>query len=235
MTVFIRSCPACQSPDTEDYGQPIPHTDDSADCARCRTCGHSWSLDPGANGSCTSCGGSGRLGNQSPHDPRCPCHEDMPQPTPLSLAVRADANLTAQVTTLESQLGRCDSKASLLLALTGALLAGLATSAPSLQPPTVATLIGVPGIAAVLAATFLLLLAVRPCTRGDDRASWPHWARLPADQIRIQLAEDRRAQQIGVLSQLAATKYRRIRIAVDCIISGLGLLTLAAITGAAGA
>ncbi|MEU9485914.1 hypothetical protein AB0D83_20000 [Streptomyces decoyicus] len=68
-----RFCPACQVADVEDFGLPIPHTDDSADCARCRRCGHSWAIDPGADGSCMCCGGNGHLGSQALSDPRCPC------------------------------------------------------------------------------------------------------------------------------------------------------------------
>ncbi|MGW3148839.1 hypothetical protein ACWDG1_30020 [Streptomyces sp. NPDC001177] len=34
------------------------------------------------------------------------------------------------------------------------------------------------------AAAVLLLLVVRPRLRGDDRASFPHWARLDEDEIR---------------------------------------------------
>lgn len=71
-----RFCPACRVADVEDFGQPIPGTDDSADCARCRRCGHSWAIDPGADGSCMCCGGSGSLGSQGYSDPRCPCGDN---------------------------------------------------------------------------------------------------------------------------------------------------------------
>ncbi|MEU9044543.1 MULTISPECIES: hypothetical protein [unclassified Kitasatospora] len=58
------TCPHCGSVDVEEFGEPIPTThDDYADCARCRTCGQEWGLDPGADASCTQCGGSGRPGN----------------------------------------------------------------------------------------------------------------------------------------------------------------------------
>ncbi|MGA5824118.1 hypothetical protein ACPC54_40510 [Kitasatospora sp. NPDC094028] len=53
------TCPRCGSVDVEEYGEPIPNTDDFADCARCNGCGDSWGLDPGADASCTRCGGSG--------------------------------------------------------------------------------------------------------------------------------------------------------------------------------
>ncbi|MEU3573075.1 hypothetical protein AB0E96_32320 [Kitasatospora sp. NPDC036755] len=56
---YTITCPRCGSTDVEEYGEPIPNTDDSADRARCNTCGDSWALDPGADASCTRCGGSG--------------------------------------------------------------------------------------------------------------------------------------------------------------------------------
>ncbi|MEU6332035.1 hypothetical protein ABZ851_32985 [Streptomyces sp. NPDC047049] len=68
-----RFCPSCQIADVEDYDLPIPHTDDSAPCARCRRCGHNWALDPAADGCCVACGGSGNLGRQGLDDPPCPC------------------------------------------------------------------------------------------------------------------------------------------------------------------
>ncbi|WJY43214.1 hypothetical protein QT196_38805 (plasmid) [Streptomyces sp. P9-2B-2] len=71
-----RFCPSCQIADVEDYDLPIPHTDDSAPCARCRRCGHNWALDPAADGCCVACGGSGNLGRQGLDDPPCPCCED---------------------------------------------------------------------------------------------------------------------------------------------------------------
>jgi hypothetical protein len=70
---IVITCPLCQAPGAEEFGLPIPGTDDAADCARCNTCGHSWSLDPAADGSCTHCGGSGHTGSGTIHDPKCTC------------------------------------------------------------------------------------------------------------------------------------------------------------------
>ncbi|MFD8706859.1 hypothetical protein ACFV1W_30365 [Kitasatospora sp. NPDC059648] len=84
---YTITCPYCSSTDVEEYGEPIPTThDDYADCARCRACGREWGLDPAADASCTSCGGSGRPGN-GPHfrrdeqgvrmlTPACSCSEE---------------------------------------------------------------------------------------------------------------------------------------------------------------
>ncbi|MFL4496525.1 hypothetical protein ACJ6WD_35585 [Streptomyces sp. VTCC 41912] len=64
-------CPACGVADVEELDVPIPHTDDTTPVARCRRCGHSWGLDPGAGRGCLACGGSGNLRNQRVTDPRC--------------------------------------------------------------------------------------------------------------------------------------------------------------------
>lgn len=71
--VVVITCPRCRSTRTEEYGVPIPTTsDDYADCARCLDCEHSWPLDPGADGGCATCGGSGDIGGD-PRGGRCPC------------------------------------------------------------------------------------------------------------------------------------------------------------------
>jgi Protein of unknown function (DUF3307) len=74
---IVITCPLCKTPGAQEFWQPIPHTDDSADCARCvnPACGIAWGLDPGADGSCTECGGSGHTGRGTIYDPRCSCGE----------------------------------------------------------------------------------------------------------------------------------------------------------------
>lgn len=69
----VITCPLCKTPGAEEFGLPIPGTDDVADCARCMACGHSWGFDPGADGVCTECGGSGHTGRGTYKDPVCPC------------------------------------------------------------------------------------------------------------------------------------------------------------------
>ncbi|GAA1377169.1 hypothetical protein ACFPK5_00420 [Streptomyces beijiangensis] len=71
----VITCPLCKTPGAEEFGLPIPNTDDSADCARCIACGNTWGLDPGANAACTECGGSGNTGRGTIYDPRCTCQE----------------------------------------------------------------------------------------------------------------------------------------------------------------
>ncbi|MGW2524379.1 Pycsar system effector family protein [Streptomyces sp. NPDC001617] len=75
----------------------------------------------------------------------------------------------------------------------------------------------------------LLLLVVRPRLRGDDRASFPHWAGLDDDAILACMHGDTRAARIRVLSQIAVAKYRQLRRAVDLSLAALALLLLAAV------
>ncbi|SFF97673.1 Pycsar system effector family protein [Streptomyces mirabilis] len=94
-----------------------------------------------------------------------------------------DKNLDTACASVVSEVGRTDGKASLLLAFDGAVLAGLA-SVPDKDLPPAAKAFGTLAVLALGAAAVLLPLVVRPRLRGDDRASFPHWARLDEDEIR---------------------------------------------------
>ncbi|MBU3865548.1 hypothetical protein KN815_16120 [Streptomyces sp. 4503] len=72
---IVITCPLCKTPGAEEFGLPIPGTDDAVDCARCTACGHRWGLDPGASAACAECGGSGHTGRGTLYDPLCTCHE----------------------------------------------------------------------------------------------------------------------------------------------------------------
>ncbi|WP_327359864.1 Pycsar system effector family protein [Streptomyces sp. NBC_01304] len=135
------------------------------------------------------------------------------------------AQIDTAIATLRGELGRSDSKASLLLALTGASLAGLVSVAAGADLPAAAVATGSIGAAALLAATVILLLAVRPNLSGPG---WPRWPETPDEQLRTQLAAGTQLAEAKVLSAIGARKFRRIRWAVDCILSGLGFLALAA-------
>ncbi|MFB7115453.1 Pycsar system effector family protein [Streptomyces sp. NPDC056190] len=73
----------------------------------------------------------------------------------------------------------------------------------------------------------LLLLVVRPRLRGDDRASFPYWARLDEDEIRACMDGDTRDARIRVLSALAMRKFSHLRRTVDRTLAALALLALA--------
>ncbi|MCX4616495.1 DUF5706 domain-containing protein [Streptomyces mirabilis] len=123
---------------------------------------------------------------------------------------------------------RTDGKASLLLAFNGAVLAGLA-SVVDRRLPIVTQACGAAAVLALAAAAVLLLLVVRPRLRGDDRASFPYWARLDDTAIRACMQGDTRAARIRVLSRIAVSNFRQLRRAVDLSLAALVLLLLAAL------
>ncbi len=122
---------------------------------------------------------------------------------------------------------RTDSKASLLLAFNGAVLAGLASVADK-DLPAAAKVTGALAVLALGVAAVLLLLVDRPRLRTDDQASFPYWAQLDEDGIRSCMEGDDRATRIRVLSTLAVRKYFHLRRAVDLSLAALALLALAA-------
>ncbi|AVH61836.1 MULTISPECIES: Pycsar system effector family protein [Streptomyces] len=138
-----------------------------------------------------------------------------------------DKNLDTAFASVASEIGRTDGKASLLLAFNGAVLAGLASVADKDLPP-VTKVFGALAVLALGTAAVLLLLVVRPRLRGDDRASFPHWARLDEDEIRSCMDGDTRAARIRVLSTLAVRKFTHLRRAVDLSLVALTLLLAAA-------
>jgi hypothetical protein len=138
-----------------------------------------------------------------------------------------DKNLDSACSSVANEIGRTDSKSSLLLAFNGAVLAGLASIADK-NLPTATKAFGALAVLALGAAAVLLLLVVRPRLRGDDKASFPYWARLDEDEIRACMDGDTRAARIRVLSVLAVAKFTQLRRAVDLSLAALALLALAA-------
>ncbi|MEV5139682.1 Pycsar system effector family protein [Streptomyces syringium] len=138
-----------------------------------------------------------------------------------------EKNLDAACASVANEIARTDSKASLLLAFNGAVLAGLASVADK-DLPAAPKAIGALAVVALGTAAALLLLVVKPRLRSHDRASFPYWATLDEDQIRVGMEADTRAATIRVLSILAVRKYRHLRRAVDLSLTALVLLALAA-------
>ncbi|MEV5902857.1 Pycsar system effector family protein [Streptomyces sp. NPDC052127] len=149
--------------------------------------------------------------------------------TPTATSDQIDRRLDIAVETLIGTLGRCDNKASVLLALTGAGLAIVVPAAAEADPPASVLTVGGLGVAAWVAAIVCLLLTVRPHLSNDDGASWPHWSKLTRDEIHGRMGEDRRTGRIKVLSDMARTKFTYVRWAVDLMLAGMTFLTAAAV------
>ncbi|MFI9080952.1 Pycsar system effector family protein [Streptomyces sioyaensis] len=152
-------------------------------------------------------------------------------PSAAPLATRdPDKNLDAACATVTTEIGRTDSKASLLLAFDGAVLAGLASLADKKLPlPT--QLAGGAAVLALAAAAVLLLLVVRPNLGGKGRVvreGFPCWAQLHEDALLTAMREDTRATRVRSLSLIAVAKFERLARAVDAILAALFLLLVAA-------
>lgn len=145
---------------------------------------------------------------------------------PQTAAFIPQAKIDTAIATLRGELARADSKASLLLALTGAALFGTVSVASSAHPPLAARITGGAGLAAVLAATVLLLLAVLP---GLEGTGWPRWPEMTTEQLHDTLSVGARPDEAQTLAALARRKMRLIRRAVQCILTGIGLLATAGI------
>lgn len=140
-------------------------------------------------------------------------------------------NIAAAATVLRSELGRSDTKASVLLGLTGAALLGTASTALDGGSPLGAAVLRCLGVAGFFAATVFLLLAVFPSLAGSG---WPAWRQLSTDELRIRLtAGQHQVEEVHVLVLSAARKFRRIQYAVICDLAGLGFTAAAAVLAGA--
>lgn len=148
----------------------------------------------------------------SPSPDQCPGSRSAHQHQGTDLPDSQEAGLSSEFRRSDPQESgnprvstRTDSKASLLLAFTGAVLAGLASAADH-QLPLVTKVFGALAVLTLGAAAVLLLLVVRPRLGGTDRASFPYWAQLDEAEIRASMTGDPRAARIRVLSGIALRK-----------------------------
>ncbi|MEV7887452.1 Pycsar system effector family protein [Streptomyces sp. NPDC002817] len=143
---------------------------------------------------------------------------------------RLDQRLDATITSLEGQLSRCDGKANLLLAFNGAVL--LIGGTPTGGKGRLVLALQALSACGLLAAINFVLLAIWARTRPSGHTAWPFWALLHAGQIRDCLADDQRAEDVGALSRLLRTKYRRINASIAFTLAGLALALTASWTKA---
>ncbi|MFF1545997.1 Pycsar system effector family protein [Streptomyces sp. NPDC058291] len=137
---------------------------------------------------------------------------------------------------VEAKITRTDSKASLLLAFDGAVLAGLASVADQ-DLPLSAQIAGGLAVLALAAAAVLLLLVVRPNLGGRGRVireGFPCWAQLSEDDLITAMRTDTRVTRVKSLSLIAVAKFERLTRAVDTILAALALLLAAAVLAVAG-
>ncbi|OPF77897.1 integral membrane plasmid transfer protein [Streptomyces antioxidans] len=147
-------------------------------------------------------------------------------------APSADTVLVAAHAEVKMEIGRTDSKASLLLAFDGALLAGVWTVATSLHLHPAALAVGAVGVGLLVASIAMLLAAVRPNLGGAHLKGFPLWATLRAEQLRAALLADDLAEHVARLSRLAVGKFDRLQRAVDLTRAAGAAFTAAALVAA---
>lgn len=139
---------------------------------------------------------------------------------------REEAALSAAHAEVKTELARTDTKASLLLAFNGAVLAGVLTVATSGRKNAAAVMVGTVGIGLLLASVALLLFTVRPNLGGGG--GFPKWARLTPEELRAHLGADRLPHDIGVLARIAVGKFARLRQAIHLTCIAGAVLVVAA-------
>ncbi|MDT0445957.1 Pycsar system effector family protein [Streptomyces johnsoniae] len=134
-----------------------------------------------------------------------------------------------------AQIARTDSKASILLAFCGAVLAGVLAGGKALLVFWPAAVAGGLGAALLAVGAGVLLSVVRPRLKPVARGSLLHWASLTPQELRESMAADHRHEAVAVLARLAVTKHQRLQRAVDLIRAAGALLALAAVLAIGGA
>lgn len=151
----------------------------------------------------------------------------MEQTQQLSQAAPTEARLAQARTEVIAEMGRTDAKASALLTVLSLPLAVLIAVVPGHDLPAAATVAAGIGAAALAAAMLLVLLIVRPRLGGDVSGSYLHWATCTPEQAAADIASDRSAERIVILSRIAARKFRALRLAIDITAGAVALLVLA--------
>ncbi len=173
-----------------------------------------------------------------------PCDEDCPdcaraQPDETEESDEPEgpsAALTAEITAVEAHLGRIDTKAGLLLGLTGAAATAVPVLTAGAHLPTLGIFAAMSAVCTFTAAATLLALAIRP--RLVMRSRRPHgfmrWAGGTINEILADVGAGQfpgaQAARLADLSAAAVGKYRQIRIAVDLALAGLGWVVVTALT-----
>ncbi|AWZ06877.1 MULTISPECIES: Pycsar system effector family protein [unclassified Streptomyces] len=137
------------------------------------------------------------------------------------------ARLAQARTDVIAEMGRTDAKASALLTVLGIPLTVLIAAVPGRDLPTAATVLVGLGAAGLAAAMLLVLAIVLPRLGGDARGSYLHWATCTPEQVSADLAVDRSAERLVVLSKIALKKMRALRVAIFTTAGALGALALA--------
>ena len=148
------------------------------------------------------------------------------------------STVTDAIAEVQAQVGRADTKASILAGLSLAVLTGGTALITKVHLHGAALAAAVLTAALVGGALVLLGTAIRPCLRGNY--GFVHWAATPVDRLRDELTAadtpwervERQIDQLHYLRLLSLStqyKYRRIRTAVDLLGAALATAAITAI------
>ncbi|MFD5317894.1 Pycsar system effector family protein [Streptomyces sp. NPDC127098] len=146
-----------------------------------------------------------------------------------------DSALTDAYNEAQSQIARTDAKTANLTTFIGLLLTGVTVAAGAMSLPPAARIVGGLGVATLMVAGGLLLWVARPRLKPRTPGTFPHWARLSAEQLLTALTIDNRAEAVVTLAKLAEAKHERVQRAVDLTLAAGGLLAIAALIAIGGA
>ncbi|ABP52551.1 Pycsar system effector family protein [Salinispora tropica] len=146
------------------------------------------------------------------------------EPTPVGDPVDP-AWFFARAEFTRGELTRVDGKAATSMAIAGAAATLGATALARADLPPVAMAVGVATVFLAGVATALLAVTVRPCLAGGHGLM--HYAVSTPHQLLAEVADPARttaeqeARYLVWLARLALRKYRRIRLAVDLLLTAL--------------
>ncbi|MFS1305182.1 Pycsar system effector family protein [Streptosporangium longisporum] len=145
--------------------------------------------------------------------------------------------LDHEATAVRAELARTDTKAGIILAFAGtsfSVLAALTVLASALAVPARVGL-GV-AVALLAAASAVTLTVIRPALprRGRGGTGFTAAAFLDVDELLATLPDTatERARDVIRLSQIAHAKYRKLRLAVDLMLTALAVVVTSLPLGA---
>ncbi|MER6564389.1 Pycsar system effector family protein [Streptomyces sp. NPDC001027] len=145
-----------------------------------------------------------------------------------------EQNLSMADSMLGKELVRHDTKASLLIAVDGGIMALVAAIARNSDLSWHVRLLGTLGLSALAASVLVLLLSIRPALGGRSGEGWEIWSALGRGDLLIHMKAERRPDRVLFLSRVVHRKFRRLRLAVDLLITGFLFFVVATLVTATG-
>ncbi|GAA2475766.1 Pycsar system effector family protein [Winogradskya humida] len=151
-----------------------------------------------------------------------------------SSKARRSENTVTAINEVQAHMGRVDTKASILFGFSLAALTGGGTVLAKAHLPIASSVLAVIAAGALVSALALLGAAIRPALGGNHGfvrfAAAESPEQLAADLADIEnVTVEYRAEQLLWLSRAVQRKYRRVRLSVDLLMTGLSFAVLAAL------